>query len=72
MSHMLIINFLCTQDPKVRFVNSLNGAVSHLVVVGFDIVSMGGKDLNFNVGPQGLFTNKNASKEEKMLGKAPW
>ena len=55
----------------MRFVNSLNGAVSHLVVVGFDIVSVRGKDLNFNVGPQGLFTNKNASKEEKMLGKAP-
>ena len=38
MSHMQIINFLCTQDPNVRFVNSLNEAVSHLVVIGFDIV----------------------------------
>ena len=32
---------------------------------------MGGKDLNFYVGPQAPFTNKNASKEEKMFGKAP-
>ena len=32
---------------------------------------VGGKDLNFYVGPQAPFTNKNASKEEKMLGKAP-
>ena len=30
-----------------------------------------GKDLSFCVGPQTPFTNKNASKEEKMLGKAP-
>ena len=33
---------------------------------------MGGKDLNFYVGPQAPFTNKNASEEEKMFGKAPW
>ena len=31
---------------------------------------MGGKDLNFYVGTQSPFTNKNASEEEKMLGKA--
>ena len=31
---------------------------------------VGGKDLNFYVGPQAPFTNKNASEEEKMLGKA--
>ena len=31
---------------------------------------MGGKDLRFCVGPQALFINKNASEEEKMLGKA--
>ena len=31
----------------------------------------GGKDLSFYVGPQAPFTNKNASEEEKMLGKAP-
>ena len=38
MSHMLIINFLCIQDQNVRFVNKLNEAISHLVIVGFDIV----------------------------------
>jgi len=38
MSHMLIINFLCIQDQNVRFVKKLNEAVSHLVIVGFDIV----------------------------------
>ena len=32
---------------------------------------VGGKDLNFYLGPQTPFTNKNASKEEKMFGKAP-
>ena len=32
---------------------------------------VGGKGLNFYVGPQAPFTNKNASEEEKMLGKAP-
>ena len=32
---------------------------------------MGGKNLGFCVGPQALFTNKNASEEEKMLGKTP-
>ena len=31
---------------------------------------MGGKDLSFCVGPQAPFINKNASEEEKMLGKA--
>ena len=30
---------------------------------------MGGKDLSFCVGSQASFTNKNVSKEEKMLGK---
>ena len=34
------------------------------------IVSVGGKDLSFCVGPQAPFINKNASEEEKMLGKA--
>ena len=32
---------------------------------------MGGKDLNFYVGPQAPFTNKNVSEEEKMFGKTP-
>ena len=32
---------------------------------------VGGKDLSFCVGPQAPFINKNASEEEKMLGKAP-
>ena len=32
---------------------------------------MGGKDLGFCIGLQAPFTNKNASEEEKMLGKAP-
>ena len=32
---------------------------------------VGGKDLNFYVGPQAPFTNKNASEEQKMFGKAP-
>ena len=32
---------------------------------------VGGEDLNFSVGPQASFTNKNVSEEEKMLGKAP-
>ena len=32
---------------------------------------VGGKDSNFYIGPQAPFTNKNASEEEKMLGKAP-
>ena len=32
---------------------------------------MGGKDLNFYVGPQAPFTNKNVSEEKKMFGKAP-
>ena len=31
---------------------------------------VGGKDLSFCVGPQASFINKNASEEEKMLGKA--
>ena len=31
---------------------------------------LGAKDLSFCVGPQAPFINKNASKEEKMLGKA--
>ena len=31
---------------------------------------MGGKDLSFCVELQALFINKNASEEEKMLGKA--
>ena len=35
------------------------------------IIVVGGKDLNFYVGPQASFTNKIASKEEKMFGKAP-
>ena len=34
-------------------------------------ISVGGKDLNFYVGPQAPFTNKNAFEEEKMFGKAP-
>ena len=32
---------------------------------------MGGKDLNFYVGSQAPFTNKNAFEKEKMFGKAP-
>ena len=32
------------------------------------IINVGGKDLNFYVGPQSPFTNKNASEEEKMFG----
>ena len=32
---------------------------------------MGGKDLNFYVGPQAPTTNKNTSEEEKTFGKAP-
>ena len=36
-----------------------------------DKILVGGKDSNFNVGPQALFTNNNASEEGKMLGKAP-
>ena len=32
---------------------------------------VGGKDLNFYVGPQAPFTNKNASEGQKMFGKAP-
>ena len=31
---------------------------------------LGGKDLSFCVGPQTPFINKNASEEQKMLGKA--
>ena len=32
---------------------------------------MGGEDLNFYVRPQAPFINKNASEEEKILGKSP-
>ena len=32
---------------------------------------MGSKDLNFDIGSHAPFTNKNASDEEKMFGKAP-
>ena len=35
------------------------------------IIIVGGKDSNFNVGPQAPFTNKNAFEEEKILRKAP-
>ena len=31
---------------------------------------VGGKDLNFYIGPQAPFTNKNMSEEEKIFGKA--
>ena len=31
---------------------------------------VGGKDLNFYVGPQAPITNKNTSEEEKTFGKA--
>ena len=34
-------------------------------------ICVGGKDLNFYVGPQAPFTNKNVSEEEKMFEKAP-
>ena len=30
---------------------------------------VGGKDLNFYVGPQALITNKSTSEEEKTFGK---
>ena len=32
---------------------------------------VGGKDLNFYVGPQTPITNKSTAKEEKTFGKAP-
>ena len=32
---------------------------------------VGGIDLSFCVGPQAPFINKNASEEEKILGKSP-
>ena len=32
---------------------------------------VGGQDLSFCVGLKALFTNNNASEEEKVLGKAP-
>ena len=32
---------------------------------------MGGKDLNFYVGPQAPFTNKNAFEKEKNVRKGP-
>ena len=34
-------------------------------------VPVGGKDLNFYVGPQAPITNNSTSKEEKTFGKAP-
>ena len=38
-------------------------------MVEYILQIVGGKDLSFCVGPQASFTNKNVSKEEKMLGK---
>ena len=37
----------------------------------FKIVNVGNQDLSFGVGLKALFTNNNASEEEKALGKAP-
>ena len=34
-------------------------------------IFVGGKDLNFYVGPQTPITNKSTSEEEKTFGKAP-
>ena len=35
------------------------------------IVIVGGQDMSFYVGLKTLFTNNNASEEEKVLGKSP-
>ena len=41
------------------------------ILISIAIVIVGGKDLNFYIGPQALITNKSMSEEEKTFGKTP-
>ena len=60
--------FKCNYIHKSKLYFFSSGEMEKLKFWG---AIMGGKDLSFYVGPQAPFTNKNASEEEKMLGKAP-
>ena len=56
----LIINFISQNIRRFFFLYKYNLNIY-----------VGGKDLNFYVGPQAPITNKSTSKEEKPFGNAP-
>ena len=56
----LIINFISQNIRRFFFFYKYNLNIY-----------VGGKDLNFYVGPQAPITNKSTSKEEKTFGNAP-
>ena len=63
-----MLKILSILKKKNNTSNSLPSKISYENIIN---ITVGGKDLNFYVGPQSPFTNKNVSEEEKMFRKAP-
>ena len=79
-STTLVLCYTTRHEKKIFFSFRKKTWILHDLICGVclwilefkpNLIIVGGKDLNFYVGPQAPITNKNTSDEEKMFRKAP-